>query len=122
MFHTPNIDMATYQAEAMEIPIVLQETEGEKEKELSDLKKALQKAKEKYQIEGIVSGALYSNYQRGRIEKIAEELGLKVFCPLWHKDQELEMREILKNNFSFIFTQIAAEGLDKSWLNKIITK
>src|SRR3989338_11472623 len=71
MFHTPNIDMATYQAEAMEIPIVLQETEGEKEKELSDLKKALQKAKEKYQIEGIVSGALYSNYQRGRIEKIA---------------------------------------------------
>jgi len=28
----------------------------------------------------------------------------------------------LKNKFEFIMTSIAADGLDRSWLNKIITK
>src|SRR3989344_898150 len=122
MFHTPAIDLAALQAQAMNIPIIEQETMGEKEKELVDLKTVIQKAKERYHIEGIVTGALYSNYQRERIEKIAEGLGLKVFCPLWRKDQELEMIELLKNNFKFVLSSVAAEGLDKTWLGRIITE
>jgi asparagine synthase (glutamine-hydrolysing) len=122
MFHTPAIELAKLQAQAMDIPLIMCETQGEKETELSDLKKALIQAKKKYKIEGIVTGALFSTYQRDRIEKVCDQVGLKIFSPLWHKPQEMEMQELLTNNFEIIFTGIAAEGLDKSWLNRRITK
>jgi len=121
MFHTPAIDMVDLQAQSMGIPLIIQTTKGEKEKELADLKKALTKAKQQYRIQGVVTGALYSNYQRTRVEKICDELGLKIFSPLWHLNQETEMKEILDAGFSFIFTRVAAEGLDKTWLGRPIT-
>ncbi|MSR85889.1 diphthine--ammonia ligase [Candidatus Woesearchaeota archaeon] len=121
MFHTPNIHLVELQAQAMGVPLLTQKTTGEKETELKDLEIILKKAQEKYHIEGVVSGALYSQYQRERIEKVAEKLGLKVFAPLWHKDQEQELRELLALQFSFILSSIAAEGLDKSWLGKVLT-
>jgi len=118
MFHTPMVEIAELQAEAMNIPIILRETEGEKEAELKDLEDAIKEAKEKYKIDGIVTGALFSDYQRSRIEKICEKLGLKVFSPLWHMDQEKEMREIIDSGFEIVMTAVAAEGLDKKWLMK----
>jgi diphthine-ammonia ligase len=121
MFHSPGIDMVKLQAKSFEMPLIMQETEGEKEKELMDLKKALKKAKDKYGIEGVITGALFSNYQRERIEKVADSLGLKIFSPLWHMNQELEMRQMIDEGFEFILTKISADGLDKSWLNKIIS-
>jgi len=121
MFHTPAIDMVSLQAKSMKIPIITQKTKGIKEKELNDLKTALMKAKEQYQIDGIVTGALYSKYQRDRVEKICNELNLKIFSPLWHINQETEMREIIDSGFEFILTAVAAEGLDKTWLGRIIT-
>jgi asparagine synthase (glutamine-hydrolysing) len=121
MFHTPNIHLAELQAKAMNLPIIVQETEGEKEKELDDLRKALERAKKEYGIDGVVTGALYSQYQRERIEKVCDALGLKVFSPLWHLDQEKEMRQLLEEGFEFILSSVAAEGLDKSWLGRKIT-
>lgn len=120
MFHTPNINLARLQAEAMGFPLIEQVTKGEKEVELLDMKKAIVQAKEEYGIEGVVTGALYSNYQRERIERICDEIGLKVFSPLWHIDQETEMRELLKLGYEFIFSSIAAYGLDKSWVGRNI--
>jgi len=121
MFQSTGINMVELQAKAMEVPLVIQDTLGEKEKELEDLEKALQTAKEKYKIEGIVSGALSSTYQRDRIERVCEKLGLKIFSPLWHKPQEQELRELLTNGFDFIYSKIAAEGLDQTWLNRKIS-
>ncbi|MBW2991605.1 diphthine--ammonia ligase, partial [Candidatus Woesearchaeota archaeon] len=94
------------------------DSRGEKEKELLDLENALVKAKEKFKIQGVITGALYSNYQRERIEKVCSKLKLKVFSPLWHSNQELELREIIRNKFKIIMTAIAAEGLDKNWLGR----
>jgi len=120
MLHTPAIEMTKLQAEAMGVPLLEHSTEGEKEKELKDIKEALQKAKDQYNIEGITTGALYSQYQKERIEKMCEELSLECFSPLWHMDQEKEVREIIDNQFEFILTKIAGEGFDKSWLGKVI--
>lgn len=119
MFHTPNVDLVKLQAEALGIPHIEQKTEGMKEKELDDLEKALRKAREKYLIEGVVTGAIYSNYQRERIEKVCDRVGLKIFSPIWHIDQELEMRQIIKE-FEIVFSSVAAYGLDKSWLGRRI--
>ena len=121
MFHTPNIDLAELQSQAMNIPLIMQTTKGEKELELKDLELALKKAKKEYKIQGVVTGALYSNYQRERIEKIVDKLSLKIFSPLWHINQEVEMRQLLDEGFKFLFSGVAGEGLSKKWLGKIIT-
>ena len=120
MFHTPNVELAELQAKAMELPLIEQETKGEKEKELQDLKKVLEEAKTKYKIQGVVTGALFSKYQRERIETICDSLGLKIFSPLWHMDQETELRSLLREGFSAIVSSIAAEGLDKNDIGRKI--
>jgi asparagine synthase (glutamine-hydrolysing) len=121
MFHTPNIDLVEMQSEALEIPLIIGTTTGEKEKELTDLKKILEEAKKKYKIQGIITGALFSNYQRERIEKIADSLELKVFSPLWHMDQETLLRQLIDEEYEFILSSIAAYGLNKKWLGRKIT-
>jgi len=120
MFHTPNIDVTSMQADAMGIPLVEQITEGKKEEELKDLEKAILKAKKKYKLDGIITGALFSTYQRDRIEKICDKAGMKVFNPLWHKDQETEMRELVNEGFEVVISAIAAYGLDEKWVGKKI--
>jgi len=121
MFHTPNTNLVNVQAEAMQIPLIQETTLGEKEKELKDLERAIKKAIKKFGIQGIVTGALFSTYQRDRIEKICDKLGLKIFNPLWHMDQEKEITHIVNNGFEVILSSISALGLNKSWLGKIIT-
>ncbi|MFH1395783.1 MAG: diphthine--ammonia ligase [archaeon] len=121
MFHTPAIELTELQAEAMRLPILFFPTKGEKEKELVDLENAIVESRKKFEFEGLITGALFSEYQSSRIQTIADKLGLTVVSPLWHKSQEDEMQELLDNNFEIIFTAVAAYGLDKSWLNKVIT-
>ncbi|MBD3164272.1 TIGR00289 family protein [Candidatus Woesearchaeota archaeon] len=121
MFHTPNIDLVELQAHAIGIPLVVRKTKGEKEKELKDLKQIIQKAGQEYKIQGIVTGALFSQYQKQRIDNICRELNLKSLAPLWRMDPEQEMKELIKNNFKIIFSSIAAYGFDSSWLGRTIT-
>lgn len=121
MFQTAGTELVEMQAEAMGLPIIIQKTKGEKEAELKDLETAFKKAKEQFQIEGIVSGALFSTYQRDRIEKICDKLGLKIFSPLWHKPQDKHMQDLLEKGFEIVLTAVAAEGLDKDWLGRRIT-
>jgi asparagine synthase (glutamine-hydrolysing) len=120
MFHTPNVDLVHLQAEAMDIPLIEQKTEGKKEEELIDLKNALEKAKEEYRIEGVVTGAISSSYQRERIERVCDELHLTTFSPLWGLDQEKEIRAVVAI-FEIIFSSISAYGLDRSWLGRRIS-
>lgn len=120
MFHIPNIDLVKQQAEAMNLPLIFMESSGIKEKELDDIKKALKIAIEKYNIKGVVSGALASNYQKSRIDKICSELKLKSIAPLWHIDPEQYLKDLIKNKFEAIITGIAADGLNKDFLGKKI--
>lgn len=116
MFHYPMIEKTKEQAEAIGIEHVIVRTKGEKEKELEDLKKALSKL----DIEGIVSGAIASNYQKSRIDRIAKELGIVSLTPLWHKDQERLLKEQIDAGFEIVVTHVAAQGLDESWVGRKI--
>ena len=122
MYHGPNTWLAKNISVASKIPLIIQDTKGEKEQELQDLKKALKVAIKKYSIEGIITGALFSSYQRDRIETICEELGIKTFSPLWHMNQEEELNLLLKKGFKFCMIKVAAYGLNKEWLGKVITE
>jgi asparagine synthase (glutamine-hydrolysing) len=120
MFQKTEKNIIKLQSSALGIPVVFGKTLGDKEEELKDLKKVLKKARGKYCLDGVITGALYSNYQRSRIFDICEELGLKVFSPLWHKPQEQELNELLSNNFKFIIVKTAAMGLDEKFIGREI--
>lgn len=120
MFHTPNIKIAELQAEALGLPIVLQKTKGEKEKELEDLEKAIIIAKEKYGIEGVVTGAIASVYQATRVQKVCDNLGLWCFNPLWQKDQIEHLNDIIRDSFSVVITAVLAQSFGGGWLGKKI--
>jgi len=121
MYHKPNLKILKFQSTVLGIPLLIEETKGEKEKELAELKKALTKAREQFGISGVVSGALYSNYQRERIQKICKTLSLELYSPLWHLGQLDELLELSNNGFVFVLEKIAALGLCEEWLGKPIT-
>jgi diphthine-ammonia ligase len=116
MFHFPNIHLTDLFAQAVGIPIVKAETTGAKEVELKDLTRLLAKL----DVEGVVSGAVASEYQKTRIERICQELGLKSITPLWHEDPYALLREIVTKHFEVIFVGVYAYGFDASWLGRII--
>lgn len=120
MFHTPAINLVELQSKSLGIPLVLQETEGEKEKELDDLRIALARAKKEFNITGVAVGALLSDYQQERVNRVCESLSLKCFAPLWHKDQTKLLKEIISLDFDVVLVGVASQGLGEDFLGKKI--
>jgi ABC transporter with metal-binding/Fe-S-binding domain ATP-binding protein len=116
MFHTVNIDLTRLQAEAWGVEYIEAVTEGEKEKELLDLEAALAKL----DIDGVITGAIASNYQRERIDAIAEKRGLEHISPIWGMERDTLLEEMLGSGMEIIFSAVSAHGLDKSWLGEKI--
>lgn len=121
MFHRPNSGLAPRVAEAMGLPVFEAQTRGDKEAELEDLHALLQKARDETDADAVVSGAIASEYQRVRIERIGHALGLKTFTPLWHKPPATYMRWLLDARFHVRFVAVAAEGLGQGWLGRLLT-
>ena len=119
MFHVPNIHLTDLLSKAMDIPLISVETDGIKERELDDLKKGFEKLKS-LGVEAIYTGALYSIYQKSRIEKLAIEVGLKTVSPYWHVDELEYMKLIVSLGFDVIISGVAAYGLDEEWLGRKI--
>tara|TARA_Y100000310_G_scaffold325887_1_gene390074 strand:+ start:244 stop:912 length:669 start_codon:yes stop_codon:yes gene_type:complete len=120
MFHTPSIERIENQAEVMKIPLIIQKTKGEKEIELDDLKKSIESAIKKFEIKGIVTGAVESVYQSSRIQKICSELNIECFNPLWQKNQIELLEDLIKNKFEVVLTSVCAYPFDEKWLGRKI--
>lgn len=120
MFHYPDLEWTSLQAEAIGVHQLTGETEGVKEEELRDLEKALTSAKSKFGLEGICTGALASVYQKSRVEKVCENLGLECISPLWGIEPETHLRRLVKDGFVAMVVSVSALGLDQSWLGRIL--
>lgn len=143
MFHHPNAKWANLQAESMELPHLFvepgkakekgkMEKEGlghegagektgecEREQEARETMEELDALKEALaglEIKGIVTGAIASEYQKQRIDKIGHELGVPTYSPLWHKDKVL--LEEMEKYFEIYITAVSAEGLGPELLGK----
>jgi ABC transporter with metal-binding/Fe-S-binding domain ATP-binding protein len=119
MFHVPNIDLVSAQAEAMGLPLIEKRTKGQKEEELNDLRDVLSGIKG---IDGVVSGALASNYQKTRIDKLCKELKLESVAPLWQINQETYLKNLIKDGFNAVIVAVAAPPLDEKWLGKSLNE
>ncbi len=116
MFHYPNIHLADFLAEAVGIPLVKGETSGVKETELEDLKRLLADL----QVDGVVTGAIMSQYQKKRIDRICQELNLKSIAPLWHENPQKLLGEMVDLNFEVLIVGVYAYGFDVTWLGRKI--
>ncbi len=118
MFQQPHEALLRAQASAMGLPILIERTQGQEELELEDLRELLAHAKQEHGIAGVAVGALASDYQHERVTRMCQELALKTYAPLWHKDQATLLRELLSAGFDIRMTRIAADGLDRTWLGR----
>ncbi|MFA4824458.1 MAG: diphthine--ammonia ligase [Methanoregula sp.] len=111
MFHSANLDAVPVIAKVAGMEYVEIETHGRKEEELADLEAGLAAL----DIEGVIAGAVASEYQAVRVKTITDKLGLELFTPLWHMDTELLLQEVAARMDAMIIVT-AAEGLDESFL------
>ena len=81
-----------------------------------EIPKDLEIHKGPLEIDGLVVGALRSDYQKTRIERMCERLGIRSFCPLWHKDQFEHMESLVEHGFEVVFTSVSTEGMDERWI------
>ncbi|MCX6652175.1 MAG: diphthine--ammonia ligase [Methanomassiliicoccales archaeon] len=116
LFHTPNLHLLPQMARAMGLDLLTVESEGGEEGDLAALRSALKDL----DVEGVVTGAIVSDYQWDRINGVCEELGLRVFSPLWRKDQEMLLRDMVQAGVRAVFVRVSAEGLAPSWLGREI--
>ncbi len=122
MFHIPNLHMVEEQAKLMDIPISYIKTKGVKEEELDDIKKSLVDLKKQKGIEGIVTGAVASTYQKSRIDNICKEIGLQSLAPIWNMPLGKSVEDMIKTDFEIIIVAVAAPPLDDKWLGRKIDK
>lgn len=114
IFHTPNLKFVPKMAEVMGLPLVMRESTGEEGSDLEALKEALSAV----DVDGVVTGAIASDYQWDRINGVCQELDLKVFSPLWRKDQQLLLEDMVSSGLRAVLVSISAEGLGPEWLGR----
>ena len=97
---------------------------GEEDSEMLELNTQISKNLENggvlEKLDGIVTGALRSDYQKSRIECMCEDLGVKSFSPLWHNNPQKHMSTLIEEGFKIIITSVSCNGLDESWIGTII--
>jgi diphthine-ammonia ligase len=118
MFHFPNVRWTRLQAEAMGLP---HHTIKAGQNELLSLQEGLDKIRDSLGIDGVVTGAVASDYQKSRVDQICDTLGIKSFAPLWHKDPKILVTDLKAAGFKIILSGVAASGLDGSWLGQELT-
>jgi diphthine-ammonia ligase len=116
MFQISGTSLVQRQAELSNCEWLPVTTQGIQEEEIEDLEKALLNL----EIDGIVSGALRSDYQKTRLERMSERLEIKSFTPLWHQSSMSHMEGLVENGFKVMITSISAEGLDEEWLGCVL--
>jgi ABC transporter with metal-binding/Fe-S-binding domain ATP-binding protein len=130
MYHVPATHLAGLAAESVGLPLVEVEpgdlgaetatdagAQGDAELEplaaaLSDL------AAETGGIDGVVAGAVESAYQTDRIESMCADLDADLYAPLYGEDPVELAEAMLDAGFEIRIVQVAAYGLDESWLGR----
>ena len=117
IFHVPNQNMVPLLAGSMGKRLVTAVTKGSEKEDMEALCSAL----EDLDIDGVVTGAVWSDFQWERMNAVCGELGLVCIAPLWRKDQDIVMNELIDSEIVSMIVGVYADGLDDSWLGKDVS-
>ncbi len=118
IFHTPNLGIVPLMAESMGRELITAPSTGTEEGDMEGLRSAL----EGLDIEGVVTGAVWSDYQWDRMNIVCGDLGLKVISPLWRKDQDMVMDDLISSGIRAVIVGCYAEGLGEEWLGRELNR
>lgn len=118
IFHTPNLSVVPLMAESIGKELVTAKSSGTEEGDMEGLRNAL----DGLDVEGVVSGAIWSDYQWDRMNIVCGDLGLKLMAPLWRKDQDMLMDQFIDSGIRSMIVGCYAEGLGEEWLGRIIDR
>ena len=122
LLHFPAIELTKLQSKTLKISQITSTLDSnELSEEIDALKILLKRAKQDFQIEGLVHGGISSEFQKKCFEKICKENGLKIIAPLWKINAKEYMNDLIDSKFKFILTTVSSGGLDETWLGKIIS-
>ena len=127
MFQTVGWSNVQLLAEAMDLPLYVEETamearaagreyspvEGD---EVEDLYRLLARVQEDTGCEGVSVGAILSDYQRVRVESVCLRLGMTPLAFLWRRQQSALLREMVEHKVEAVLVKVACLGLDSSHL------
>ena len=132
MYHTPATHLTALAAESIGIELLdvhpedfragdAEESGEQGDRELEPLERALETlAGEWGAIGGVTAGAVESEYQTSRIEAMCDRLDAELFAPLWQEDPRELADAMLDAGFEIVILQVAAYGLDESWLGRTL--
>ncbi len=120
MLHSLNTQIVEIQAKLSGVMHKKFFVTGEKEEEIKEMLQYLKEMKESEAFEGLVCGAVMSEYQKHRFDMICEALNIPCYAPLWHKNSESLLKEIVENGFEFIVTYGGDDF--KNWVGEKICK
>jgi ABC transporter with metal-binding/Fe-S-binding domain ATP-binding protein len=120
MFQLQNTEIAEFQAKSIGVEWLKVKSSGIENDEIDELEDAIREFEGT--LDAIVVGALRSDYQKTRIERMCERLNLISFCPLWHHSPTEHMNSLIEHGFDVRIVSVSSEGLDQRWLGEKITK
>ena len=142
MFQLNGTAVAALQAASMGVSWLPVLSDGEEESEILDLETALRGHSDCHtafveswsddwerpenleimvgapDIDAIVVGALRSDYQKTRVDRMCERLGIISYSPLWHHESREHMRALVEHGFDVRIASVSSEGLGEEWLGR----
>ncbi|MFC3478493.1 diphthine--ammonia ligase [Halobacterium litoreum] len=135
MYHVPATRLAELAAESVGIPLVdvepgdfdaesATDASAQGDTELEPMEAALDSLAGDLDggLAGVTAGAVESEFQTNRIEAMCDRLDCEVFAPLWQRDPRELADEMLDAGFEIRIIQVAAYGLDESWLGRTLDR
>lgn len=116
MFHTPNLDLTRLAAEAMGLPLLEVPVSGTAEREVGELEAGLKPLADGGTVDGLLAGAIASDYQWSRLNEVGHRLGLACYTPLWRVAPRDVLRDEVASGLKFMIVAAQTEGLTPEWL------
>jgi ABC transporter with metal-binding/Fe-S-binding domain ATP-binding protein len=121
LLHFPNISQTKLQSQSMNIPqIIVSINDINVDVEILELNNLIKTAKKTFDFEGIIHGGISSLYQKNKFEILCQDNNLELISSIWQKNALSYMKELINDNFEFIISSVSSDGLDQSWLGKLI--
>ncbi|WP_226040467.1 diphthine--ammonia ligase [Natrinema sp. DC36] len=133
MYHVPATELAAQAAESIGIELIdvepddfaadaATDSSAQGDDELEPLEAALEELDRLLAggIAGVTAGAVESEYQTSRIRGMCDRLDCDLFAPLWQENPRELADAMLEAGFEITIIQVAAHGLDESWLGRTL--
>lgn len=132
LYHVPATQLAELAAESVGIDLVAiepddfeatapgdEDSTARGDRELAPLADGLESLADAHDgIDGVVAGAVESEYQTSRIERLCDRFDADLFAPLWQSDPNAAAASMIDAGFEIRIVRVAAAGLDESWLGR----